>query len=146
MKILFVSSGDELCRALIARHILHQLDEKLEIFVAATEPVIEIPSSQFVAMKALGFDIDSEHCSNLTELSGVSFDFLITISHGLHSLLKKNPLHFSHKLHMEFQEISSTQELQKDEFDCLTRLSDEMRDELAYFYHHYVEENKNTFV
>lgn len=137
MKILFVSSGAEICRAVIAKHILQSFDEKLEIFAGGTDPVAEISPEQQHAMSCLGYEMEEGELEVISSFSNITFDFLITVSHGIRDQIKKSPVHYLKKLHMEFSDLCHHVDKGSDINVSYREIRDEMVDELNYFYHHY---------
>ncbi|MDX9882412.1 MAG: hypothetical protein RBS73_10120 [Prolixibacteraceae bacterium] len=140
VKILFLCSGDQLCRCLIARHILLLIDDKLDVYAAGIPPLCELSEERVEAMKKLGYETDTEKVKPFNELLDIEFDYLITLSHGVREQLRKYPRNYKLKLHMEFTDFCCGQTTEPEAIALFRKIRDEIENELGYFYYHILKQ------
>lgn len=136
LKIIFLCSGDQLCRGLIAQNILRAIDEKLEVYTSGIPPLCALSGERTDAMKKLGYEIDADGLKPFDEYLDVEFDYLITLSHGVRDQLKKYPCNYKMKLHMEFTDFCVGETTEPDALELFRKIRDEIENELGYFYYH----------
>ncbi len=136
LKIIFLCSGDQLCRGLIAKDILRSIDKKLDIYSVGIAPLSVLSDDKIEAMEKLGYKIDGEALKTFDEYLDIEFDYLITLSHGVREQLRKYPRNYNMKLHMEFTDFCAGETIEKDVLELFRKIRDEIENELGYFYYH----------
>lgn len=141
IKILFLCSGDQMCRCLIAKKILLSFDSDIQVYAAGIPPLEQLSPERVQAMEKLGFEIGGDELNTIEDYRNLEFDYLITVSHGVREQLKKYPRNFEKKLHMEFTDFCTGPTTTNDALELLRKIRDEIENELAYFYHHILKKD-----
>lgn len=143
LKIIFLCSGDQICRCMIAKHILQSFDRKLEVYAAGLPPIIELTEEQNKAIAKLGFGIGDDKIKTLDEYKDIDFEYLITVSHNISDQLKKYPRNYKLKLHMEFTDFCNGQSTESETIELYKNIRDEVENELGYFYYHILNKDED---
>lgn len=136
IKILFLCSGDQMCRCLIAKNILQSFDSDIQVYAAGIPLLASLSPERVSAMEKLGFEIAESDLKSIEDYSHVEFEYLISVSHGVREHLKKYPRNFQKKLHMEFTDFCTGPVTEDEALDLLRKIRDEVENELGYFYFH----------
>lgn len=136
LKIIFLCSGDQLCRCLIAKNILQSIDKELDIYSAGIPPLSALSGERTDAMKKLGYEIGTDDLKPFDAYRDMEFDYLISLSHGIREQLKKYPRNYKMKLHMEFTDFCAGETTEPDALELFRKIRDEIENELGYFYYH----------
>ena len=136
LKILFLSSGDQLCRCLIAKNILQSFDAEMEVYPAGMAPIAELSEERKRAMSQLGYEIGEDDVRTFDEYRDMEFDYLITLSPGIREQLKKYPINYKIKLHMEFTDFCAGETTESEAVKLFRKIQEEIQNELSYFYYH----------
>ena len=143
LKILFLCSGDQICRCLIAKHILQSFDRKLEVYAAGLPPIIELTIEQKSALTKLGFEIADDEQKTFDEYKDINFEYLITVSHNTSDTLKKYPRNYKFKLHMEFADFYNGPSTESEALELFQKIRDEVENEMGYFYYHILNKEED---
>ena len=136
IKILFLCSGDQMCRCHIAKNILQSFDPDIQVYAAGLPPVEQLSDERIHAMERLGFEITENDLKPFDQYKNLEFDYLITVSHGVRHQIKMYPRNYKMKLHMEFTDFCTGPTNETDAYDLLQKIKDEVENELWYFYYH----------
>lgn len=136
IKILFLCSGDQMCRCRIAKRVLQLLDTNLEVYSAVIAPLNALSEVRKNAMEKLGYEISDDDLNTFDELCHIEFDYLITVSNGVRESLKKHPRNYRYKLHMEFSDFCTGETTEAEAISLFRKIESEVEDELGYFYSH----------
>ena len=143
IKILFLCSGDQMCRCQIAKNILQSFDSDIQVYAAGIPPLAQLSTERLQAMEELGFEINENDLKTIEDYRNLEFDYLITVSHGVREQLKKYPRNFQMKLHMEFTDFCTGPTTEDEALDLLQKIRDEVENELGYFYYHILKKEIN---
>ena len=138
-KIIFLCSGDHLCRGLIAKSILQLLDEEMDVSFAGIPPLGAFSEEQMIAIEKLGYKLDDDGVKPFDAYLGFEFDYLVTLCHKAREQLKKIPLHYKMKLHLEFTDFCTQGATVEETVDLFRKFRDEIENELGYFYYHILD-------
>ena len=138
-KIIFLCSGNHLCRGLIAKSILQLLDGKLDVSFAGIPPLVAFSEEQMIAIEKLGYKLDDDEVEPFDAYLGFEFDYLITLCHKAREQLKTIPLHYRMKLHLEFTDFCTQGATVDETVDLFRKFRDEIENELGYFYYHILD-------
>ncbi|MBV5348766.1 arsenate reductase ArsC, partial [bacterium] len=82
MKILFLCTGGNSCRSLMAEAFLQKLDKSIDVFSAGLHPDENTDPIAVEVMKEIGIDINKKKPKSYHEFEGMEFDYLITLCDG----------------------------------------------------------------
>ena len=80
IKILFLCSGDQFCRCLIAKNVLQSFDTEMEVYPACMTSISELTEERKKAMSELGYEIEENELKTFDEYRDMEFDYLILVS------------------------------------------------------------------
>lgn len=136
MKILFLCTGGNSCRSLMAEAFLQKIDESLEVYSAGLHPDAETDPLAIQVMKETGIDIGSKKPKSYLEFEGTSVDYLITLCDGTKDKITAVNIDARHKIHLGFDDPRKSFGLEENIIDIYRDIRDEIHNELAYFYDH----------
>lgn len=136
MKILFLCTGINSCRSLMAEAFLQKTDQSLEIFSAGLHPDVEKDQMAIKVMDEIGIDISNKFPKSFHEFEGISVDYLITICDGTTEKIPSVNIHANHKIHLGFDDPKKAYCSDEQVIDIYRDIRDEIQNELDYFYTH----------
>lgn len=134
MKILFLCTGGNSCRSLMAEAFLQQTDPSLEIFSAGLHPDAETDPLAIKVMSEIGIDISTKKPKSYKEFEGLAVDYLITLCDGTRDKITSVNITASHKMHLGFEDPKKAYCSNGQIMDIYRDIRDEIRIELDYFY------------
>ena len=143
MKILFLCTGINSCRSLMAEAFLQKTDQSLEIFSAGVNPDVENDQMAIKVMGEIGIDINNKFPKSFHEFEGISVDYLITICDGTTEKIPSVNIHANHKIHLGFDDPKKAYCSDEQVIDIYRDIRDEIQNELDYFYTHILMPDKH---
>jgi len=134
MKILFLCTGGNSCRSLMAEAFLQKMDTSLEVFSAGLHPDPETDPIAINVMNEIGIDISMKLPKSYHEFEGIFMDYLITLCDGTKDKIDAVNIPAQHKIHLGFEDPQKAY-CSEDQIIYLYRdIRDEISNELDYFY------------
>ena len=134
MKILFLCTGINSCRSLMAEAFLQKTDQSLEIFSAGLNPYVENDSMAIKVMDEIGIDISNKKPKSCHEFEGAFFDYLITLCDGTIGEKTSVNIKAIHKIHLGFDDPKKANCADEQIIEIYRDVRDEIRNEMDYFY------------
>lgn len=134
MKILFLCTGGNSCRSLMAEAFLQAIDHSLEVFSAGLHPDIETDPHAIEVMNELNIDISSKKPKSYLEFEGCEVDYLITLCDGTKDKIASVNILARHKIHLGFDDPKKAFCKGDQMIDIYRDIRDEIKNELDYFY------------
>lgn len=134
MKILFLCTGGNSCRSLMAEAFLQKMDKSLEVFSAGLHPEILPDPIAIEAMSEIGFDISMKKPKSYKEFEGTFVDYLITLCDSTKDKITSVSITYNHKIHLGFEDPRKACRQEEKIIDIYRDIRDEIRNELDYFY------------
>jgi len=143
MKILFLCTGINSCRSLMAEAFLQKTDPTLEIFSAGVNPDVENDQMAIKVMSEIGIDISNKTPKSYHEFEGITVDYMITICDGTNEKIPAINIHANHKIHLGFDDPKKAYCSDEQVIDIYRDIRDEIQNELDYFYTHILMPDKH---
>lgn len=134
MKILFLYTGGNSCRSLMAEAFLQEMDHSLEVFSAGLHPDEQTDPMAIIVMNEVGIDISLKKPKSYREYEGIFMDYLITLCDGTKDKIMSVDLPAKHKIHLGFEDPRRAFCSEDQVIDIYRDIRDEIRNELDYFY------------
>lgn len=134
MKILFLCTGGNSCRSLMAEAFLQEMDKSLEVFSAGLHPDILTDPIAVEVMSEIGIDISMKKPKSYKEFEGMFVDYLITLCDGTKDKITSVNIATKHKIHLGFEDPRKAYCQEEQIIDIYRDIRDEIRNELNYFY------------
>lgn len=134
MKILFLYTGGNSCRSLMAEAFLQEMDHSLEVFSAGLHPDEQTDPMAIIVMNEVGIDISLKKPKSYREYEGIFMDYLITLCDGTKDKIMSVDLPAKHKIHLGFEDPRKAFCSEDQVIDIYRDIRDEIRNELDYFY------------
>jgi arsenate reductase (thioredoxin) len=136
MKILFLCTGGNSCRSLMAEAFLQKLDKSLEVFSAGLHPDENTDPMAVEVMKEIGIDISTKKPKSYHEFEGMEFDYLITLCDGTKDKIDTVQIPTKHHMHLGFEDPHKAFCPEEQLIYLYQDIRNEIRNELDYFYVH----------
>ncbi len=134
MKILFLCTGGNSCRSLMAEAFLQQINKSLEVFSAGLHPDEQTDPLAIQVMNELGIDISGKKPKSYKEFEGMNVDYLITLCDGTKDKIEAVHIETRHKIHLGFDDPKKAFCKEDQLIDIYRDIRDEIKNELDYFY------------
>jgi arsenate reductase (thioredoxin) len=134
MKILFLCTGGNSCRSLMAEAFLQKLDKSLEVFSAGLHPDKNTDPMAAEVMKEIGIDIRTKKPKSYHEFEGMEFDYLITLCDGTKDKIETVNIPAKHHIHLGFEDPQKAYCTEEQIIYLYRDIRDEIKNELDYFY------------
>ncbi len=134
MKILFLCTGGNSCRSLMAETFLQQMDKSLEVSSAGLHPDSQTDPMAVKVMQEAGIDMSAKKPKSYLEFEGKPVDYLITICDGTIDKITSVNIPATHKFHLGFEDPRKALSNEEHLVDIYRNIRDEIRNELDYFY------------
>ncbi len=134
MKILFLCTGGNSCRSLMAEAFLQRMNPELEVFSAGLHPDDRTDRLAIDVMNEIGIDISMKQPKGFREYTGKSFDFLITLCDGTKDKITTVDIQAQHKIHLGFEDPKKANYPEDQLISIYREIRDEIKNELEYFY------------
>lgn len=134
MKILFLCTGGNSCRSLMAEAFLQKNDRSLEVFSAGLHPDSATDPMAIEVMKEIGIDISSKKPKSYHEFEGKEFDYLITLCDGTKDKIDTVNIPSKHHIHLGFEDPRKAYCAEEQLIYLYRDIRDEIKNELDYFY------------
>ena len=136
MKILFLCTGGNSCRSLMAEAFLQEMNKSLEVYSAGLHPEQQPDLMAVRVMQEIGIDISTKQPKSFHVFEGFSFDYLITLCDGTKDKIDSVDIPARHKIHLGFEDPRKAYHHEDQAINVYRDIRDEIRNELDYFYHH----------
>ncbi len=93
MKILFLCTGGNSCRSLMAEAFLQKMNQSLEVFSAGLHPDEETDPMAASVMNEIGIDISQKKPKSYRVFECLNVDYLITLCDGTKDKIRKKQIH-----------------------------------------------------
>ena len=134
MRILFLCTGGNSCRSLMAEAFLQRTDRSLEVFSAGFNPDESADSMAVEVMKEIGIDISNMKPKSYHEFEGKEFDYLITLCDGTKDKIDTVNIPAKHHVHLGFEDPRKAFCTDERLIFLYRDIRDEIKNELDYFY------------
>jgi len=138
MKILFLCTGGNSCRSLMAEAFLQKTDPSLEVCSAGLHPDESTDPLAVVVMNEIGIDISTKKPKSYHEFEGIEFDYLITLCDGTKDKIELVNIPAKHHMHLGFEDPRKAYCTEEQLIYIYRDIRDEIRNELDYFYSYVV--------
>jgi arsenate reductase (thioredoxin) len=139
MKILFLCSGGNSCRSIMAEAILKDMDKTLDVFSGGLHPDPQVDPVAIRVMQEIGIDISQKKTTNYLEYEGMQVDYLITLCEGTKDKITSINIPAKHKIHLGFEDPRKTNCSDEQILITYRNIRDEIQNELEYFYSRILE-------
>jgi arsenate reductase (thioredoxin) len=139
MKILFLCSGSNSCRSVMAEAILKDMDNSLEVFSAGLHPDAKVDPVAIRVMKEIGIDISTKEPKGYQKFEGMEVDYLITLCEGTKDKIASINISARHKIHLGFEDPRKTNCSEEQIVYVYRNIRDEIKNELEYFFSRILE-------
>lgn len=136
MKILFLCTGGNSCRSLMAEAFLQKMDHSLEVFSAGLHPDERTDPIAITVMKEIGIDISMKKPKGYKEFEGIFMEYLITLCDGTKDRIISVDIPYRHKIHLGFEDPRKVYCTEDQVIDIYRDIRDDIRNEIDYFYAH----------
>lgn len=136
MKILFICSGKNSSRSLIAKAVMESFDNMLDVYAANVDLVTEVNPLALEALSSIGLTIGKEQIYSLQDCRLIEFDYVITVCEGTREEFYSLSLNYKRKLHLGFSDPEKAEGEYEVKLQAYHIYLEEMKIELDYFYNH----------
>lgn len=143
MKILFLCSGGNSCRSLMAEAIMKKIDQKLEVCSAGLHPDDFADPLAVKVMQEIGIDISQFKPKNYLEFKGMQIDYLFTLCDGTKEKIDHLQIEAKHHIHLGFEDPRKAICTEEQRIYIYRDIRDEIKNELEYFYSRVLSANSN---
>jgi len=134
MKILFLCTGGNSCRSLMAEAFLQRLDQSLEVYSGGLHPDACTDPIAIEVMKEIGIDISIKKPKSYHEFDGREFDYMITLCDGTKDKIDSINIQAKHHIHLGFEDPKKAYCTEEQVIYLYRDIRDEIKNELDYFY------------
>ncbi len=134
MKILFLCTGGNSCRSLMAEAFLQKINRSFEVYSSGLHPDEYTDPIAIKVMQELGIDIRSKKPRSYHEFEGQEFDYLITLCDGTKDKIETVNITARHKVHLNFDNPKKACGNEEQLICIYQNIRDEIKSELDYFY------------
>jgi arsenate reductase (thioredoxin) len=133
MKILILCTGNS-CRSQMAHGFMQSFDKRLKVSSAGTEPAARINPTAVKVMSEAGVDISHHSPKDVREYLGEEWDYVITVCDDANENCPVFPGKVRHRLHMDFEDPSTTKGSYMEIMTAFYDVRNEIRDEFYKLY------------
>jgi len=134
MKILFLCTGGNSCRSLMAEAILQKMDPLLDVFSAGLHTDEKADPMAILVMQEIGIDISMKIPKGVKEFERMQIDYLITLCDGTKDKIISVELSARHKIHLGFEDPRKAYCTEDQLLYIYRDIRDEIQNEMEYFY------------
>lgn len=134
MRILFLCTGGNSCRSLMAEAFLKRTDRSLEVFSAGLHPDENTDPMAVEVMNEIGIDISNMKPKSYHEFEGKEFDYIITLCDGTKDKIDMVNIQSKHHIHLGFEDPRKSYCTDEQLIFLYRDIRDEIKNELDYFY------------
>lgn len=134
MKILFLCTGGNSCRSLMAEAFLQKINRSLEVYSSGLHPDEYTDPMAITVMHEMGIDISAKKPRSYHEFEGKEFDYLITVCDGTKDKIETVNIAAKHKIHLNFDNPKKASSNEEQLIYVYQNIRDEIKSELDYFY------------
>jgi arsenate reductase len=130
-RVLFLCTGNS-CRSHMAEGVLRKLGgDRFEVFSAGSKPAGYVHPLAIKAMQELGEDISRQRSKPVTEFTGQSFDYVITVCDNAKEACPAFP--GANSLHWSFDDPAHAPGSDEEKMKVFRRVRDEIQTRLRLF-------------
>ena len=144
MKILFLCADGNSCRSLMAEALLQKIDQSMEVYSAGLIPDLAPDPMAIEVMLEIGIDISMKKPKSYHEFEGMFVDYLITLCDGTKDKISSVNIEAKHKIHIGFDDPKKADVPAAQIKEIYRDIRDEIRNELDYFYTHFLESKTSS--
>jgi len=133
MKILILCTGNS-CRSQMAEAWLQSFDPSLEVFSAGVHPEKHISHYAIKVMKEAGIDISNKFTKDVSQFTGGSFDYVITVCDTAEKACPVFAGKVQHRLHMAFEDPALADGSEEKVMEVYRKVRDQIREGFRGFY------------
>ncbi len=133
MNILILCTGNS-CRSQMAEGILKNLDPKLSVFSAGTDPAPEVHPFAVKVMREIGIDISGGKPKNADMFLNEPFDYVITVCDNARENCPVFLGKVKHMLHIGFEDPAHAKGSDEEILNEFRRIRDEISIRFKEFY------------
>lgn len=133
MKILILCTGNT-CRSQMAEAYLKNLDPKLEVYSAGTEPGERVHPKAIQVMMEKGIDLGNGTPKSVNEFISTSFDYVITVCDGAKEHCPVFLGQVKHRLHIGFDDPAGATGTEEEILNVFRRVRNEIFRDFMKFY------------
>jgi arsenate reductase (thioredoxin) len=130
-RVLILGTGNSATSQMAAGLLRHDAGEYFEVESADTRPEAVHPES-IAVLREIGIDLRGHRSKHIDEVSGLQFDFIITVDNNAR---ESCPMFFGHgqKLHGDFEDPAAFGASEEQRLDLFRRVRDDLRSYLREF-------------
>ena len=133
MKILILCTGNS-CRSQMAEGILRNMDPRLEVFSAGTQPEKNVNPNAIEVMEEIGIDISSHLPKNADQFISHSFDYVITVCDNARENCPVFTGKVKHRLHIGFEDPAAARGTREVVLPVYRKVRDQIRKSFEILY------------
>lgn len=134
MKVLILCTGNS-CRSQMAEGILKQLDHRIDVFSAGTNPASKINQYAVRVMKEIGIDISSQYPKDVNEFINDAFDYVITVCDNAKQTCPVFVGEVKKRIHIGFEDPAEATGSEDEILLVYRKIRDEIREAFTNFYY-----------
>lgn len=134
MKVLILCTGNS-CRSQMAEGILKQLDHRIDVFSAGTNPASKINQYAVRVMKEIGIDISSQYPKDVNEFINDAFDYVITVCDNAKQTCPVFAGEVKKRIHIGFEDPAEATGSEDEILLVYRKIRDEIREAFTNFYY-----------
>lgn len=134
MKILFLCTGGNSCRSLMAEAFLQAIDPSLEVFSAGLHPHDNADLLAVKVMNEIGIDISMKKPTSFLKFKEMEFDYLISLCDGTKDKIESIDITAKRHIHIGFDDPRKSNFPENQIISLYRDIREEIRNELDYFY------------
>ena len=130
-RVLILGTGNSATCQMAEGLLRHDAGEYFEVESADTRPDAVHPDS-IAVLREIGIDVPGDRSKHIDEVSGLQFDFIITVDDNAR---ESCPMFFAHgqKLHGDFEDPAAFGGSEGQRLDLFRRVRDDLRSYLREF-------------
>lgn len=134
MKALILCTGNS-CRSQMAEGILKQLDPRINVFSAGTNPASKINQYAVRVMKEIGIDISSQYPKDVNNFINDAFDYVITVCDNAKQTCPVFAGEVKKRIHIGFEDPAEATGSEEEVLSVYRKVRDEIREAFTNFYY-----------
>lgn len=134
MKVLFLCSGGNSCRSLMAEAIMKKIDRTLEVYSAGLHLSECNDPLAVKVMLEIGIDISALKPKSISDFEHIEIDYLFTLCDGTREKIENLRISAKHHIHLGFEDPQKAICTDEQRIFIYQDIRDEIKNELEYFY------------
>lgn len=119
----------------MAEGILKQLDHRIDVFSAGTNPASKINQYAVRVMKEIGIDISSQYPKDVNDFINDAFDYVITVCDNAKQTCTVFAGEVKKRIHIGFEDPAKATGSEEEILPVYRKVRDEIREAFTNFYY-----------